>query len=64
MNIKAIRKKRGLKQIEIAKKLNIAQSAVAAWETGKAFPKAETLIALADVLDCSVDELLGRDKTG
>lgn len=62
MNIKAIREKKGLKQTDIAEKLNINQSAVAAWETGKALPRAETLIALADILECSIDELLGRKK--
>lgn len=61
MNIKNIREKLGLTQIEVAKALSIRQSAVAAWETGQSLPRAEKLLQLAKLFGCTVDELLKDD---
>ena len=58
INIKKIREEKGILQTELAEKLNINQSAVAAWETGKAFPRTERLREIASILGCTVDELL------
>ena len=38
--------------------LGVSQQSVAKWESGKALPRGETLIKLAAVLSCSIDELL------
>ena len=57
-SIKKYREKAGLRQIDVAKALNVDRSTVAKWEVGLAFPRVSALIQLASILDCSVDELL------
>ena len=47
-------------QAELAKRLGVAQQTVAAWESGRAMPAADKLVALADVLGVTTDALLGR----
>lgn len=58
MNIKILREEKGLKQKDIAEQLNINRSTVAKWETSNVLPRADKLIKLADILGCTVDELL------
>lgn len=60
MEIKKIRESRGMLQYELANRMGVKQASVSAWESGKAMPSAENLIKLADILDCTVDALLGR----
>lgn len=61
MNIKAMREKAGISQVELANKLNIGQPAVANWETGVALPRADKLPMLAKILNCTIDELLRKE---
>ena len=61
--IKELREKKGLSQAALAGKMNVSQQAVARWESGVAMPKSESLPKLADVLDCSIDALYGRDES-
>ena len=56
--IKTLREKAGLKQADLARKLNVGQSAVSMWETGLAMPRTDKLPELAEILGCTVDELL------
>lgn len=58
--IKAMRKKIGLTQAEVAKKLGIATQSVTNYEAGKTDPSIRNLISLASVLGVSTDYLLGR----
>lgn len=60
MGIKSAREKAGLTQIQVAEKMKISQSTIACWETGRALPRAENLKLLADILGCTVDELLSE----
>ncbi len=62
--IRACRRAAGMTQEELAKKMGIARSALAMWETGKASPRTETLRRLADTLGCTVDDLLGNTAAG
>ena len=57
-NLKELRLKKGLSQEQLAKQLNISSVAVCQYELGKRSPNIEMLKKLAQVLDCSVDELL------
>lgn len=61
MSIKKAREKSGLTQQDLAKALDIDQSAVCRWETGETQPRAKLLPRLAEILGCTVDELLRRD---
>jgi len=57
------RKRKGLSQEELAGMVNISRQAVSKWETGDAMPDLPKLLALADALDISLDELCGRDTS-
>ena len=57
-NIQALRKEANIKQTQLAESLGVTQQAVAKWETGTSLPRADLLPKLADVLGCTVDELL------
>lgn len=58
--LKELRLKKGLTQTELGKKLGVKQSTFTNWENGKREPNFETLIKLANLLEVSVDLLLGR----
>ena len=62
MEIKKIRESRGMLQYELAIRMGVKQASVSAWESGKAMPSAENLLKLADILECTVDAILGRDS--
>ncbi len=53
------RREKGFTQAELAALLNVNQTAVSKWEIGKSLPQADKLPRLAQILDCTVDELLG-----
>ena len=57
--IREIRKEKGLSQLELAKKLNVNQTAVSQWERGTTLPSASVLLKLSSILDTSSDYLLG-----
>lgn len=48
-----------LKPNPLGKKLGISSGVITKWKNG-GIPNGETLIKIADYLDCSVDYLLGR----
>ena len=51
----------GLKQDDIAEKVNISAQAVSKWENDLSAPDISTLPILDDILNVSLDELLGRE---
>ena len=63
--IKDLRVEYGLKQKELAAKIHIAANTLSQFETCRANPGYDILIALADFFEVSVDYLLGRaDEAG
>jgi DNA-binding XRE family transcriptional regulator len=50
----------GLTQQEFAAILDVSLDTVKNWEQGYNYPSIEMLIRIADLLDCNVDYLLGR----
>lgn len=55
----AIRKARGLTQVQLAKAAGTTQRAISYYETEAGFPPAPAVIDLAKALQVSTDELLG-----
>lgn len=55
------RQKAGLSQSQVAKELGVDQSAVCRWETGENMPRAATLVLMAKLYNCTVDELLRKE---
>lgn len=60
--IKEIRTKNGLTQDELAEKLFVTRQAVSRWENGETFPNTETLKAISELFDISVNTLLGQPR--
>lgn len=56
-----LRKQSGMTQSDLAEKLNVSRQTVSRWEMGTAKPEIDTLIAISDLFDVSLDYLL-RDK--
>lgn len=54
----------GFTQTEAARRLEVNQSTVSYWESGKKFPRGPMLAKAADLYGCTVDELLGRAPAG
>lgn len=59
-NIKAIRKSKGFSQEELAIKLNVVRQTISKWEQGLSVPDSDMLISLSEVLETSVNTLLGE----
>lgn len=56
--LKQARKARNLSQEGLAEKLDVSRQSVSKWESGSGYPETEKLIALAKLLDISLDNLL------
>ncbi len=57
-NVKRYREENGLNQTELAEKVNISQAMIARIESGTKLPSVAILKNIADVLHCSMDELV------
>lgn len=60
-NIQNLRKKLGFTQEELAEKLGVTFQAVSKWENAKSTPDISFLPIMADLFDCSIDQLFSRD---
>ena len=66
-NLKMLREKENLTQESLAKVsnfwgayqklINVDRSTIAKWETGEASPRSDKLPTLANVLNCTIDDL-------
>lgn len=54
------RRKKGLSQDQLAQQCNVSRQAISKWENGSANPDLTNLKQLSEVLDMSVDALLGK----
>lgn len=62
LNIRKIRRKRGLSQQELADKINISQRMISKYELNIADPSLARLIQIAAILNVSLDELVDFRK--
>lgn len=59
-----LRKQKGLSQEELANRLNVSRQTISKWEVGDSTPDMEKLIAMSDLFDVSLDNLImGKDDT-
>ena len=58
--LKTLRKEAGLTQVDVAEKLGISPPAYASWERGVKKPTQDNLVKIAQVLNVSVDYLVGN----
>lgn len=57
MRLKELREASGLRQMDVAKKLNVDQSAISNWERGTARPCRKYHKKLAQIYGCNISEL-------
>jgi len=60
-HIKLLREKKGMTQKELAEKIGVSQQNISRWETGEVIPRIDKIKIIAEVLECTIDELC-RDK--
>lgn len=58
--LRELRKKENFTQVEVAEKLGISQPAYASWERGVKKPTQGNLVKIAQVLNVSIDYLVGN----
>ena len=61
-NLLALRKERGIGQVELAKAIGVSKGIISLWENGLREPSLESLVALALFFDITTDELIGYEK--
>lgn len=60
--IKALRLFRGMDREALGQKLKTSSAEIAAWEEGKALPTVEQALALAEILETSLDNLFRKEN--
>lgn len=58
--LKELRTSRKISQVKLAMDLNLSQNTISRYETGEREADYDTLVAIADYFNVSVDYLLGR----
>lgn len=61
-SLKDLRTKNGLTQEQMAEKLFVTRQAVSRWENGETTPSIETLKAISQAFDVSINALLGSPR--
>lgn len=61
--LKEERLKMKLTQENIAEILNVSRQTISSWETGRSYPDLESLVALSDLYNISLDNLLREDTS-
>ena len=59
-----IRKEKNLSQEALAEKLGMSRQAISKWESGNSYPDMATLIKVAKVLDCTLEDIIDDDAIG
>lgn len=62
-NIRFFRTANKFTNRELAKRINVCQASISAYETGRCLPSLDVIFRLADVFDVSVSELLVEPST-
>ena len=60
--IKELRKEKDLTQEDLGKLINVTKVSICCYENGTRIPSLETIVALANAFEVSLDDLLGREK--
>lgn len=61
--LRVLREAANISTATLAKEMGVSSQAVGKWERGEAMPRAELLPKLADLLNCTLDALYGRDES-
>ena len=62
-NLKKIMDQKGITSAALARKSGFSKGAISQWRNGIYTPSHENMLALAEALQCSIEELTGETKT-
>ena len=62
VNLKLLLEGAGLRQQDLAEKLDTTQRKVSYWESGKVEPDLENLWRIAEFFGITIDELVGKEE--
>ena len=62
LKLREYREKIGLRQVDVAKKMNVDQGAVSKWESGETRPSRKYHKKMSKLYGVTVDELLSDSK--
>ena len=62
--LKQMRERKKITQVELANKVKVNPAAISQYEKGKREPRIETLVAISEALDCTIDELVKGEQNG
>jgi len=57
-----LRKQKGFSQEEFANRLNVSRQTISKWEVGESTPDMEKLVAISDLFEVSLDELVKGEE--
>lgn len=60
--IKSERNRLGMSQVELAEKLEVSESTIREWETGKRQLSVGKLLEMSELFGCTTDYILGRSN--
>ena len=58
-----LRKQKGFSQEELANRLNVSRQTISKWEVGESTPDLEKLVAISDLFEVSLDELVKGEES-
>lgn len=62
-NIQKIRDIKGISQVKLSMDVGVSQQSITFYESNTRFPSLPVLVKIADVLDTSIDSIVGRNKS-
>ena len=62
VRLRTLRQRRKLSRVRLGELCGLDKNAVGRYEAGKARPKLDALMALADYFGVTLDQLVGRDR--
>ena len=63
-NLLHLRQQRNMTQEQLAMLLGVSRQSVAKWEAGQSTPEVDKLMRMAELFECSLDELVNADLSG
>ena len=60
-NLQFLRRRKGITQEKLANQLGVSRQAISKWESGETIPEVSTLLQLAELFSCKLDDLLRQE---
>lgn len=62
LKLKKLRNEIGMSQKDLADKLGVSDTVIVNYENGKKTPNLKRLVQMAEILNCTLDEIIDLDK--